>query len=82
VQDEVPFRPGADTRAQAPGSPDVVVPVDEKVIGERIREQLVGRKQITRDECRRVQGQLQDDLENRRLTPVSLDLDCMFYRGV
>jgi len=41
-------------------------------------EQLVGRKQVTRDECRRVQGQLQDDLENQRLMPVSLDLDRMF----
>jgi predicted nucleic acid-binding protein len=41
-------------------------------------ELLVGRKQMTRDECRGVQGQLQDDLENQRLLAVSLDLDRIF----
>jgi predicted nucleic acid-binding protein len=41
-------------------------------------EQLLGRRQITRDECRRVERQLQDDLESERLMPVSLDLDRMF----
>ena len=41
-------------------------------------ELLVGRKQMTRDECRAVQGQLQDDLESQRLMAVSLDLDHMF----
>ena len=33
---------------------------------------------MTRDECRGVQGQLHDDLENLRLLPVSLDLERVF----
>ena len=37
-------------------------------------ELLVGRDLITGDECRSVQAQLRDDLENQRLVPVSLDL--------
>jgi predicted nucleic acid-binding protein len=41
-------------------------------------ERLVGRKQMSRDECRGIQGQLQDDLEDLRLLPVSLDLDRVF----
>lgn len=41
-------------------------------------EQLVGRDAMTRDQCRAVQTQLRDDIENQRLTPVSLDLDRVF----
>lgn len=41
-------------------------------------ELLVGRKQIARDECRRVQAQLQEDLENQRLVTLPLDLDRVF----
>ena len=41
-------------------------------------ELLVGRKQISRDECRAIQSQLGNDLENQRLMSVSLDLDRMF----
>lgn len=41
-------------------------------------ELLVGRELITRDECRAIQAQLQEDLENQRLMPVSLDLDRVF----
>ena len=41
-------------------------------------ELLVGRKLITRDECLALQAQLQDDLDNQRLMPVSLDLDRVF----
>ena len=37
-------------------------------------ELLVGRKLITRDECLALQAQLQDDLDNQRLMPVSLEL--------
>lgn len=45
-------------------------------------ERLVGRKLMTRDECRLVQRQLRDDLENQRLVPVVLDLDHVFtYAG-
>ena len=41
-------------------------------------ERLVGRNLMTREECRVVQGQLQEDLENHRLVPVVLDLDHVF----
>jgi predicted nucleic acid-binding protein len=41
-------------------------------------ERLVGRGLMTRDECRSVQQQLQDDLDNQRLLPVCLDLDHVF----
>jgi predicted nucleic acid-binding protein len=41
-------------------------------------ELLVGRELIARDECRAIQVQLQDDLDNQRLMPVSLDLDRVF----
>ena len=41
-------------------------------------ERLVGRKAMTREECRAVQDQLQDDLANRRLVRVKLDLDEVF----
>lgn len=41
-------------------------------------ELLVGRELITRDECRAIQAQLQEDLDNQRLMPVSLDLDRVF----
>jgi predicted nucleic acid-binding protein len=41
-------------------------------------ELLVGRELITRDECRSVQAQLRDDLENQRLVPVALDLERVF----
>lgn len=41
-------------------------------------ELLVGRELITRAECRAIQAQLQEDLENQRLMPVSLDLDRVF----
>lgn len=41
-------------------------------------ELLVGRKQITRDECRAIQAQLRNDLQDQRLMSMSLDLDQMF----
>ena len=42
-------------------------------------ESLVGRKAITRDECRAVQDQLQDDIVNHRLVrSTSIDLDQVF----
>ena len=41
-------------------------------------ELLVGRDLITRDECHAVLMQLQDDLGNQRLVPMSLDLDRVF----
>lgn len=41
-------------------------------------EQLVGRDLMTRDQCRAIQAQLRDDVENQRLMPVSLDLDRVF----
>lgn len=41
-------------------------------------ELLVGRDLMSRDEYRAIQTQLQDDLENQRLVPVSLDLDRVF----
>lgn len=41
-------------------------------------ELLVGRELISKDECRAIQAQLQEDVENQRLMPVSLDLDRVF----
>jgi predicted nucleic acid-binding protein len=41
-------------------------------------EWLVGRGLITRDECRAVQAQVQDDLDKQRLVSVSLDLEGVF----
>jgi predicted nucleic acid-binding protein len=41
-------------------------------------ERLVGRKLMTREECRSVQQQLRDDVESQRLLPLSLDLDQVF----
>ena len=41
-------------------------------------ELMVGRKAMTREECRAVQDQLQDDIANHRLVRVALDLDQVF----
>jgi len=41
-------------------------------------ELLVGRGLISRDECRSVQAQLQQDLEGQRLLRFSLDLEVVF----
>jgi hypothetical protein len=41
-------------------------------------ERLVGRGLMTSEECLSVQQQLQDDLDKRRLIPVSVDLDQVF----
>lgn len=41
-------------------------------------EPLVGRKLMTREECRSVQRQLRDDLDSQRLLLVSLDLAQVF----
>jgi predicted nucleic acid-binding protein len=41
-------------------------------------ERLVGRGLMTREECRSVHHQLQDDLDKQRLIPVSVDLDQVF----
>lgn len=41
-------------------------------------ELLVGRGLLTGDEGRAVHGHLRDDIEHRRLLPVSLDLDEVF----
>jgi predicted nucleic acid-binding protein len=44
-------------------------------------ERLVGRGLMTREECRSVQQQLQDDLNSQRLLAVSLDLDQVFTQA-
>lgn len=41
-------------------------------------ELLVGRELIAGDECRAIQAQLREDLDNQRLMLVSLDLDRVF----
>ena len=41
-------------------------------------ELLVGRGWISREECRAIHAQLQEDLESQRLARVSLDLDRVF----
>jgi predicted nucleic acid-binding protein len=44
-------------------------------------ELLVGRGQITRDECRGILAQLQEDLDAQRLMARSLDLEPVFNRA-
>jgi hypothetical protein len=44
-------------------------------------EHMVGRGLMTREECRSVQQQLQDDLDGQRLMPVSVDLDRVFTQA-
>lgn len=41
-------------------------------------EMLVGRKLLSKDECRVLHAQLREDLVNQRLVPVSLDFDRVF----
>jgi predicted nucleic acid-binding protein len=41
-------------------------------------ELLVGRRLITREECRAIQAQLDGDLESQRLARLPLDLDTVF----
>jgi len=41
-------------------------------------EMLVGRELITREQCRAVNGHLQEDIEDQRLVTVSLDFDRVF----
>jgi predicted nucleic acid-binding protein len=41
-------------------------------------ELLVGRGLITREQCRAILEQLQDDLESNRLVPSAIDLDRVF----
>lgn len=41
-------------------------------------ERLVGRKLMTKDECRSVHAHLLEDLESQRLLPVSLDFERVF----
>lgn len=41
-------------------------------------ELLVGRGSISREQCRSIQAQLQDDIASHRLTQFSLDLDGVF----
>jgi len=44
-------------------------------------ELLVGRGRITRDECRAILQQMEDDIESQRLTPVALDLERVFVEA-
>lgn len=44
-------------------------------------ELLVGRKLLTRDECRSLLQQLREDLESQRLMRVSIDLDQVFTQA-
>lgn len=41
-------------------------------------EQLVGRRVMTRGECRAIHAHLRDDIESQRLLPLALDLDRVF----
>jgi predicted nucleic acid-binding protein len=45
-------------------------------------ESLVGRKLLTRDERRAIHTQLQDDLDQHRLIPVSLDFAQLFADAI
>ena len=44
-------------------------------------ELLVGRGLITREQCRAILEQLQDDLESHRLVPSAIDLDRVFINA-
>jgi predicted nucleic acid-binding protein len=44
-------------------------------------ERIVGRRLMTRDQCRALGAQLREDLEYQRLVPVSLDLDRVFTQA-
>ena len=44
-------------------------------------ELMVGRGSISRKECREVQKQIQNDIENYRLVQFSLDLDAVFVKA-
>ena len=44
-------------------------------------EWLVGRQLMTPEECRSIQQQLSDDIENARLVRASLDLDQVFAQA-
>jgi predicted nucleic acid-binding protein len=45
-------------------------------------ERLVGSGLISREQAREVYRQLQDDVDDRRLTPVSIDLERVFLHAV
>jgi predicted nucleic acid-binding protein len=45
-------------------------------------ELLVGRKLVTREECRAILEQLEEDLEAERLFALRLDLDTVFNRAI
>jgi predicted nucleic acid-binding protein len=45
-------------------------------------ERLVGQRLMTREECDSVERQLRDDLDNQRLTRISLDVDAVFAQAV
>jgi predicted nucleic acid-binding protein len=45
-------------------------------------EALVGRGSISRDECRAIHGQLEEDLDSQRLARVPLDLDRVFTTAI
>jgi predicted nucleic acid-binding protein len=44
-------------------------------------ERLVGRSLMTKEQCRVIQRQLQEDLENQRLVQIVLDLDQLFVEA-
>jgi predicted nucleic acid-binding protein len=44
-------------------------------------ERLVGRKLLTRDECRGLYDHLQEDLDNQRLVPIAVDLEAVFAQA-
>lgn len=44
-------------------------------------ECLVGRRLLTRVECRGLYDHLQEDMDDRRLVPVSLDLEAVFAQA-
>src|SRR4029079_9692600 len=44
-------------------------------------ERLVGRKLLTREECQALSGDLQEDLDDRRLVPGPVDLEAVFAQA-
>ena len=74
----VPERFSTAARRAVRGAPQVPFTQLHELEISNAFELLVGRGLISREECRVVQAQLDEDIETQRLTRLSLDLDTVF----
>lgn len=74
-----PFSDAADAAAKSTGQ--IPFTLIHQLELSNAFERLVGRRLLTRAECGRLYDQLQDDLDNRRLVPVALDLEAVVARA-